>query len=107
MIGRMWRGWARSQDDADRYDAHYRSEVMSSLTQLPGFRGARLLRRTVGEETEFVSLTFFDDLDAVRAFAGDDYERAVVADEAREALSRFDARVAHYEVAASMLDSPL
>jgi heme-degrading monooxygenase HmoA len=99
----MWRGWARSQDDADRYDAHYRSEVMSSLTQLPGFRGARLLRRTVGEETEFVSLTFFDDLDAVRAFAGDDYERAVVA----EALSHFDATVAHYEVATSISDSPL
>jgi len=107
MIGRMWRGWARSQDDADRYDAHYRSEVMSSLTQLPGFRGARLLRRTVGEETEFVSLTFFDDLDAVRAFAGDDYERAVVADAAREALSHFDATVAHYEVATSISDSPL
>jgi heme-degrading monooxygenase HmoA len=107
----MWRGWARSQDDADRYDAHYRHEVMSSLTQVPGFRGARLLRRTVGEETEFVSLTFFDDLDAVRAFAGPDYERAVVADAAREVLTRFDAQVAHYEVAvelaASTLDSPL
>jgi heme-degrading monooxygenase HmoA len=111
MIGRMWRGWARSQDDADRYDAHYRHEVMSSLTQVPGFRGARLLRRTVGEETEFVSLTFFEDLDAVRAFAGPDYERAVVADAAREVLARFDAQVAHYEVAvelaASTLDSPL
>jgi heme-degrading monooxygenase HmoA len=97
MIGRMWPGWARSQD-ADRYDAHYRGEVTSTLTQVPGFRGARLLRRTVGEETEFVSLTFFDDLDAVRAFAGDDYERAVVADAAREVLTRFDARVAHYEI---------
>jgi heme-degrading monooxygenase HmoA len=94
----MWRGWAGFQD-ADRYEAHYGSEVVSELSRVPGFRGARLLRRTVGEETEFVSLTFFDDLDAVRGFAGDDYERAVVADPARAVLSRFDARVVHYEVA--------
>jgi heme-degrading monooxygenase HmoA len=94
----MWRGWARSQV-ADRYEAHYRSEVVSELSQVPGFRGAQLLRRTAGDETEFVSLTFFDDLDAVRGFAGGDYERAVVADAAREVLTRFDDRVVHYEVA--------
>jgi heme-degrading monooxygenase HmoA len=98
MIGRMWRGWAGSQG-ADRYDEHYHRDVMPELRQIPGFRGARLLRRTVGEETEFVSLTFFDDIDAIRAFAGDDYESAVVADEARQALTRFEARVLHYEVA--------
>jgi hypothetical protein len=46
-----------------------------------------------------VSLTFFDDLDAVRAFAGPDYETAVVADEAREVLVRFDGHVGHYETA--------
>lgn len=57
---------------------------------VPGFRGARLLRRTVGDETEFVSLTFFDDLEAVRSFAGSDYETAVVADQADDVLIRFD-----------------
>ena len=98
MITRMWRGWTRA-DEADRYERHYRSEVMATLRQVPGFRGARLLRRTVGEETEFVSLTFFDDLDAVRGFAGADYETAVVAEDAREALIRFDERVSHYETA--------
>ena len=98
MITRMWRGWTRA-DEADRYERHYRSEVMATLRQVPGFRGARLLRRTVGEETEFVSLTFFDDLDAVRSFAGADYETAVVAGEAREVLVRFDERVGHYETA--------
>ena len=96
MITRMWRGWARS-DQADRYERHYRSEVVATLGQVPGFRGARLLRRRLGEETEFVSLTFFDDLDAVRGFAGPDYETAVVAEEAREVLIRFDERVSHYE----------
>jgi heme-degrading monooxygenase HmoA len=98
MITRMWRGWTRAAG-ADRYERHYRFEVMDTLRQVPGFRGARLLRRTVGEETEFVSLTLFDDLDAVRSFAGPDYETAVVAGEAREVLIRFDERVGHYETA--------
>jgi heme-degrading monooxygenase HmoA len=98
VITRIWRGWAHS-DQADRYERHYRSEVVATLGQVPGFRGARLLRRRLGEETEFVSLTFFDDLDAVRGFAGPDHETAVVAEEAREVLVRFDERVSHYETA--------
>jgi heme-degrading monooxygenase HmoA len=98
MITRMWRGWTRAAE-ADRYERHYRSEVMETLRQVPGFRGARLLRRTVGDETEFVSLTSFDDLDAIRRFAGDDHETAVVAEEAREVLVRFDDRVRHYDTA--------
>ena len=98
MITRMWRGWSRS-DQADRYERHYRSEVVATLRQVPGFRGARLLRRTIGEETEFLSLTLFDDLNAIRSFAGSDYETAVVAGEARSMLIRFDERVCHYETA--------
>jgi heme-degrading monooxygenase HmoA len=98
MIARVWRGWTLAEQ-ADRYDRHYRSEVLGNLRRVPGFRGARLLRRTVGPETEFVSLTFFDDLEAVRGFAGPDHEAAVVAGEAREVLIRYDERVSHYETA--------
>ena len=98
MITRMWRGWT-SSDQADHYEQHYRSEVVATLRQVPGFRGARLLRRTIGEETEFLSLTLFDDLNAIRSFAGSDYESAVVAGEARSMLIRFDERVCHYETA--------
>jgi heme-degrading monooxygenase HmoA len=98
VIARVWRGWTRP-DNADMYDRHYRSEVLSTLREIPGFRGARLLRRTVADETEFVSVTFFDSHDAVRGFAGADYETAVVAEQARRVLVRFDARVLHYEVA--------
>ena len=98
MIGRVWRGWATGEG-ADRYERHYHSEVASTLRQVPGFRGARLLRREADGETEFASITFFDDLDAIRAFAGEDYETAVVAGEAREALARFEDRVLHYDVA--------
>jgi heme-degrading monooxygenase HmoA len=98
VITRMWRGWALAER-AHEYERHYRSEVLSVLQGVPGFAGARLLRRTTGSEIEFVSLTFFDGLDAVRAFAGPDYEVAVVADEARRVLTRFDDHVSHYETA--------
>jgi heme-degrading monooxygenase HmoA len=96
VITRVWRGWA-PVDRAQEYERHYRSEVLPVLRGVAGFEGARLLQRTTGDETEFVSLTFFDDLDAVRAFAGPDYETAVVADEAREVLVRFDDHAGHYE----------
>jgi heme-degrading monooxygenase HmoA len=95
VISRVWSGWAATEL-ADEYDRHYRDEVLAELRQVPGFRGARLLRRAVGDQTEFVSVTFFEDLDAVRAFAGEDYERANVAESARKVLSRYDQRVRHY-----------
>ena len=98
MIVRMWRGWTKGPD-ADRYERHYRAVVLSSLRGVPGFRGARLLRREVAEETEFVSLTFFEDLGAIKAFAGKDYDKAVVGGEARQVLVRFDARARHYDLA--------
>lgn len=66
--------------------------------QIQGYRGIELLRRPQGAEVEFVTLMRFDSLDAVRSFAGDDYEAAVVPPRARELLARFDARSAHYEV---------
>jgi hypothetical protein len=53
----------------------------------------------IGAETEVVSLTFFDDLDAVRGFAGPDYEPAVAAGEARQVLIRFDEQIGDYETA--------
>ena len=65
MITRVWRGWATG-DGVERYQRHYETEVLAELRAVPGFRGARLLRRTDGGLTEFVSLTDFDDLDAAR-----------------------------------------
>jgi heme-degrading monooxygenase HmoA len=97
MIARTWRGWARPED-ADAYEAHYRSEVLDHLQGVDGFVEARLLRRVVGDEVELISITFFDDLDAVRRFAGPTYETAVVADPARRVLLRYDPTVTHHEV---------
>jgi heme-degrading monooxygenase HmoA len=101
MIARTWRGWAPAAT-ADDYQRHYETEVAEHLRELPGFRGARLLRRADGEEVEFTSITFFADLDAVRGFAGDSYEEAVVEEKARRALSRWDDHVSHAEVAVAL-----
>ena len=72
--------------------------MLPSIDRVEGFRGAQLLRREAGDEVEFVTLTIFDSMDAVREFAGEDYEVAVVPPEARRLLSRFDERSAHYEI---------
>ena len=104
MIARIWRGWAATAT-ADNYQRHYETEVNENLSSVSGFRGARLLRREDGQEVMFTSITFFTSLDAVRGFAGDDYEVAVVEEAARRALSRWDERVSHDEVVA-VLGSP-
>jgi heme-degrading monooxygenase HmoA len=101
VIARIWRGWAPLAN-ADDYQRHYQAEVGGHLRAVSGFRGARLLRQEDGREVMFTSITFFSSLDAVRGFAGDDYERAVVEDAARQALSRWDERVSHHEVVAEL-----
>lgn len=101
MISRVWHGWTKPEH-ADTYEAMLRSEILPGIHRVPGFRGATLLRRTAGAEVEFVTITRFDDLDAVRAFAGADYEDAVIAPDARPLLTHYDARSAHYETAFSI-----
>jgi hypothetical protein len=98
MIARIWRGWAPRARAGD-YQRHYESEVSEHLRAVSGFRGAQLLCRDEGEEVLFTSITWFTGLDAVRNFAGDDYEQAVVEETARAALSWWDERVVHHEVA--------
>ena len=103
MIARIWRGWAPPAT-ADDYQRHYQAEVTEHLRAVSGFRGARLLRQDQGQEILFTSITFFTSLAAVRGFAGDDYERAVVEPAGRRALSRWDERVSHHEVAIDLMD---
>jgi heme-degrading monooxygenase HmoA len=98
MIARIWRGWA-PQARADDYQRHYQTAVSGHLKTVSGFRGAQLLRCDEAGEVAFTSITWFTDLDAIRGFAGDDYEQAVVEDAAQAALSRWDERASHHEVA--------
>jgi antibiotic biosynthesis monooxygenase (ABM) superfamily enzyme len=103
MISRVWHGWTRPAN-ADAYEALLKTEIFVGIQhrQIAGYRGIHLFRRSLGAEVEFITVMWFDSLEAVRAFAGEDYEVAVVLPEARALLSRFDARSLHYEVRAEM-----
>jgi hypothetical protein len=96
MIARLWHGWT-TRDNADAYQTLLRNKILPGIHRVSGHEGAQLLRRDAGNEVEFVTLTLFTNMDAVRAFAGEDYEVAVVPPEARKLLSRFDQRSVHYE----------
>jgi heme-degrading monooxygenase HmoA len=99
MISRIWHGYTEP-GKADAYEALLREEIFRGIRgrRIPGFREIQLFRRDLGAETEFITVMWFDSLEAVRTFAGPDYEAAVVPPEARALLSRFDARSQHYEV---------
>jgi len=96
MIGRLWHGWA-TPENADAYERLLRETVLPDIERIDGYRGAYLLRREAGEEVEFVTLTLWESWDALRTFAGEDHEAAVVPPAARALLSRFDERSAHFE----------
>jgi heme-degrading monooxygenase HmoA len=96
MISRLWHGWT-TRENAAAYENLLRREVLPGIHRVPGFQGAQLLRRDGEKEVEFVTITRFESMRAVKEFAGEDYEAAVVPTEARKLLSRFDERSAHYE----------
>jgi heme-degrading monooxygenase HmoA len=102
MIARIWRGWTKPEN-ADQYEALLKAEIFPGIAgkNVPGYRGIQLFREPADEgkdEVEFVTIMCFDSWEAVRRFAGEDYERAYVPPEAREVLERFDERSRHYEV---------
>jgi heme-degrading monooxygenase HmoA len=98
MIVRIWQGWAANSATADLYEEFLRTVFLPSIHSIKGYHGASVLRRTIaGGEVEFTTLTRFESLASIRAFAGGDYEAAHVAPRARELLSRFDARCQHFE----------
>ncbi|MBA2519914.1 MAG: antibiotic biosynthesis monooxygenase [Chloroflexia bacterium] len=99
MIARQWRGWT-DMEHADAYEALIRQTIFPKMRRVDGARGGYLLRRDTGDGVEFVTITLFDSMAAIRRFAGDDAEVAVISAEARQLLTRFDDRVAHYEVVA-------
>lgn len=103
MISRIWHGWT-TPENADIYENLLRSEIFTGIAnrKIPGFRGIHLFRRELQDEVVFITLMWFDSLDAVREFAGEDYEAAVVPPEARAVLSRFDQRSQHYQVIEEM-----
>jgi len=97
MVIREWRGRA-DRSCGNAYPAHFCAKVVPELRGVPGFIGAHLSERLLGDEIEFLVLTRWESMDAIRDFAGDDFARAVVEPGAVAALVSFDASVRHYEV---------
>ena len=103
MISRIWHGWT-TLENAEAYESLLKSEIFLGIEtrKIDGFKGIHLLHRYIGDEVEFITIMWFDSLEAVRTFAGEEYELAVVPPKARALLSRFDARSQHYEVKAGV-----
>jgi hypothetical protein len=99
VICRMWHGWTTAEN-AQAYEAVVREQVIPGIEahRMPGFRHIDLIRRESGDEIEFVTLMWFDDLESIKAFVGDDYSVSHVPPPARAVLARFDQRSQHYEV---------
>jgi heme-degrading monooxygenase HmoA len=95
----VWHGWT-TVENADAYERLLKSEIFTGIAnrRIEGYRGIQLLRRAHDSEVEFVTMMWFTSLEAVRAFAGDDYTRAVVPPKAQALLARYDQRSAHYDV---------
>lgn len=99
MICRLWRGWTTTEN-ADAYERVVRGQVIPGIEarHIPGFRHIDLMKRELEGEVEFQTLMWFDSLDAIKDFMGEDYAASHVPADARAVLKRFDDRAAHYEV---------
>ncbi len=99
MIARIWHGYT-TPANADAYEQLLKEEIFHGIAakNVQGYKGIELLRRQLGEETEFTTIMHFETIADVKAFAGEDYEKAYVPEKARAILSRFDAVSAHCEV---------
>src|SRR5512145_2489718 len=99
MIARVWHGYS-TPEHADAYEAMLKPELLPGISGKHGYRGSHLLRRDLGDEVEFITILFFDSLDDIRAIAGPNYDVAVIPEERKRHLSRFDATARHYQVRA-------
>jgi hypothetical protein len=102
MICRMWRGWTLAKN-ADAYEEYLNGELFPRLEMElgpQGYRGYQVLRRNESDdEVEFVTMVWFESLQAVQAFAGEDYETPVISPKAAGLLARYQKRCRHYELA--------
>jgi heme-degrading monooxygenase HmoA len=97
MIVRIWRGWTRPED-VEAYAAYINRTGMVEYKSTPGNQGAYLISRQEDDRTEFLTISFWEDLDSIAAFAGDDIERAVFYPEDDHYLVDRETTVTHYTV---------
>ena len=103
MISRIWHGWA-TLENAAVYENLLKTDIFPAIAakNVSGYRGIQLLRRQLSNEVEFITIMQFDSLEAVKRFAGEDYEKSYVPDKARRVLARHDERSQHYEIKESV-----
>jgi hypothetical protein len=97
MVCRVWRGWTKA-GHAQSYDDYLRQDLFPRQLRSRGYRRYQLLRIGRGEEVEFMTMLWFESIESVRSFAGENYETPVISDKARSLLARFADRADHYEV---------
>jgi heme-degrading monooxygenase HmoA len=96
MIARIWHGYT-SLENATAYQNLLTSEIFPGIAaqHITGYKSIELLKRTLAQEVEFITIMWFSSMDAIIAFAGEDYEKAYVPDKAKVLLSHFDERSVH------------
>lgn len=97
MISRHWKGVARP-GQAGNYSLHLREHTFPALQNMSGFVRASILRREIHAGTEFLIITTWQSLDAIRAFADDDVEATVVPSEVQSMVVNFDRRAVQFEI---------
>lgn len=100
MIARIWQGITR-ESDKDTYFDYLRQTGLKEYASIPGNQGVWVLRRVSGGEAEFILISLWESWDAIKAFAGADYEKAVYYPEDQRFLRQLDPEVRHYEVLGS------
>ena len=100
MIARIWHGWT-SRENAEKYETLLREEVLLEIAKraIPGYNGAEIfIRDAEDDETEFITLLRFETLDAVKVFAGKDYQQPVIPPECRKLLKHHSEKSRHYRI---------
>ena len=97
MISRQWTGLCK-KEKAEDYIQHLRKDTFGRLGQLKGFIKASILKREIGEGIEFLIVTEWESLNAIKQFAGNDYDTAVVPENVQKMMVRYDNTVRHYEI---------
>ena len=96
MIARLWHGYTKPED-ASTYHEMLLNTILPGIHRIAGYQGSYVLRKDSPDEVEFITLTFWESLDAIREFAGPDYEHSVIAPEAARLLTRHDEHSTHYD----------
>ena len=99
MVARIWKGYS-SFENADAYESFLKTEFMPAVEKkhIPGYKKFQLLRKEDKDEISFITIMWFENIEQIKAFAGEDYEKAVVHPKAQALLKRYDSHSGHFEL---------